>query len=369
MTFAKTWPLLLAILLAGCAGMSTDYDTPAQAGQIPFDVSPITAGLVNGMRVERPSAAEPPSGTTAPDAYAYRIGPADILSIYVNQPLFDDGTGDRNRAAAPGEASQESLYVVNDQGTIFLPLHGPLKVAGLTVAEAYDRIREALARFITEPQINVRVAEYRSQRVVVAGASGGGYLPITDQPMTIVDAILQGTEDASGPEEPDLRSVVLKRDGRDISVDVEALMASGDFGREWVLQDGDVVVVPENRNAVYLAGEGPNLRVTVDPFETTLAEVLLRNQQGGGNNQGSTFLRSGATRLGSIFVIRGDTSFADVYHLNARTPDALILAEQFPMQHGDIVFVSTNPVTRFNRFVSETLPSLAPLLLAEQFTN
>ena len=186
--------------------------------------------------------------------------------------------------------------------------------------------------------------------------------------MTIVDAVIQG---GGTGVDVDLRSALLKRDGRDIPVDIRALMEAGDFGRQWILQDGDVVVIAENRNAVYLAGEGPNVRRTIAPYETTLAEILIGGGQDGGSGGGGggAFLKSGSALIGSIFVIRGDTSFADVYHLNARTPDALLLAEQFPMQHGDIVFVSTNPVSRFNRFVSETLPSLAPLFIADQIAG
>ena len=353
-------------LLNGCSGMGTDYDEPATAGQIPFDVDPITPTLVSGLSVDLPAATRAPTGSAERASYAYRIGAADTLSIFVDQPLFLE-SGNNPGVAGSGTSEQDArLYTVNERGEIFLPLHGPLEVVGLTISEAYERIRAALAAFISDPQINVSVAEFRSQYATVISEAGQGeYIPITDQPLTIVDAVIRAGDNS----ESDLRQIVLKRDGVDMVVDVAALIASPDFGGDWILQHRDVVVIPENANGVYLLGEGPNQRRQIDPYRTSLAQVLLpqvmeEQQMMQGNQQGG-FLNRGSTNAGSIFVIRGDTDFAQIYHLNARTPDAMILAERFPMQDGDIVFVTTRSVTRFNRYIAELLPSLAPIFLAE----
>lgn len=352
--------LLCAFLISGCAGMGAPYDSPADANQIPFRVEPVTPRLLERLSVELPKAAlAPASDPSATQDYVYRIGAADILSVSVNEAPTERSFAPQDAAAPPSE--QSPLLVVNERGEIFLPLHGPLAVEGLTVSEAYERILNALSRFITNPQINVRVAEFRSQRVTVATPSGEGqFLPITDQPLSIVDAILQVGGD---PELADLRSVILKRGGRDTIVDARALMASPGFGHDWLLRDGDIVVVPENREAVYVVGEAPTRRTAIVPYQTTLAEVLL-DRQPGGSARLQNFLIEGSALASRIFILRGDTAFVDVYHLNAKSPDAIILADRFLMQSGDVVYVSTNPVTRFNRFVSETLPSLAPLLAA-----
>ena len=359
----------IAITMAGCSGMSTDYDRPAEAGQIPFSVAAVSPDLVSELRVSLPEPSSPPTGTKARSEYAYRIGTADVIALYVDQPLF---TAPGDSAAENGaEPEPAQLYTVSEQGEIFLPLHGPLEVAGLTLTETYEGILTALRDYIANPQINVSVAEYRSQRAtVVVGDGSGTYLPISDQPLTIVDAIIQAVGATSA--DLDLRSTVLKRDGRDYPVDVRALMDSNRFGSDWLLQDGDVVVVPDNGNGVYLLGEMPNQRRPIDPFSTTLAEVLMPQAmpgQGGmqGGNQGGGFLNSGAADIGSIFVIRGTPERAQVYHLNARTPDSIILAERFPMQDGDVVFTTTRNVSRFNRYIAELLPSLAPVLIASQF--
>jgi polysaccharide export outer membrane protein len=348
--------LTIILALAGCAGMGTQYDTPAEKNQILFTVEAITPALTQGLRSRPPVGAALPEDMVAPEDYTYRIGPTDVLSIFVNQSLFAD-------ASAPSYAvdrTAESLYVVSNSGQIFLPLYGPLKVAGLTVSEAYAEIERALSQFITRPQINARVAEYRSQRIGVVGeVEMPGFVPVTDRPLAITEAIVT----AGILETADLRKVVLKRKGAEHVVDVYDLINSPSFGQRWVLQDGDVVWVPQNKNKVYVLGEAPNRTAYIDPYNTKLAEILVPiDAQGSAASRSGNYLQGGTALTGSIFVIRGDVDQARVFHLNASSPESLILADEFQLLSGDIVFVSTREITRFNRFVAQLLPSVGSLL-------
>ncbi|QNK00023.1 hypothetical protein [Dyella telluris] len=47
---------------------------------------------------------------------------------------------------------------------------------------------------------------------------------------------------------------------------------------------------------------------------------------------------------------------ATVYQLDARSPDAFILANQFKVKPGDVVFVGPAGITRWNRFLTQLLP-------------
>ncbi len=348
--------LVTLIVLTGCAGMGTQYDTPAEKNQILFTVEPITPTLTLKLRARPPQGADLPNDMVTQQNYTYRIGPTDVLSIYVNQSLFADSSTPTTAA----DRAAESLYVVSNGGQIFLPLYGPLHVAGLTTSEAYLEIERALARFITRPQINVRVAEYRSQRIGVVGAvEEPGFVPVTDRPLAITEAIIS----AKVLDTADLRQVVLKRGGVEYTVDVYDLINSPTFGQEWVMQDGDVVWIPPNKNKVYVLGEAPNRTAFIDPYSTKLAEILVPiDQQGSTASRAGNYLQSGTALTGSIFVIRGDVDQARVFHLNASSPESLILADEFQLVSGDIVFVSTREITRFNRFIAQLLPSVGSLL-------
>lgn len=63
----------------------------------------------------------------------------------------------------------------------------------------------------------------------------------------------------------------------------------------------------------------------------------------------------------ALYVIRGAEDMAKepakVFQLNAKSPTAFALAKHFPLQPQDVVFVGPANITRWNRFISQLLPS------------
>ena len=49
---------------------------------------------------------------------------------------------------------------------------------------------------------------------------------------------------------------------------------------------------------------------------------------------------------------------ATIYNLNAASAVGFMLADKFPLEARDIVYVSPAPITRWNRFLSQLLPSI-----------
>ena len=58
-----------------------------------------------------------------------------------------------------------------------------------------------------------------------------------------------------------------------------------------------------------------------------------------------------------IYVIRKGAK-PQIYLLNADSPDALLFADRFGLPPRDIVFVSTSRITRWNRIISQLVPSV-----------
>lgn len=85
--------------------------------------------------------------------------------------------------------------LVRTDGTVSLGFYGELKVAGLTIQEAREKIENHLAQFIRNPIVNVDVFSYNSKGVYVV-ADGAGFgsqavrLPFTGNE-TVLDAISQ----------------------------------------------------------------------------------------------------------------------------------------------------------------------------------
>lgn len=114
----------------------------------------------------------------------YKIGPYDILNIIVwNHPELTTPT---NQIATP----EQNGILVDEQGYIFFPFAGKVKVAGLSLDEARVALEHKLKDYIRDPQLSVRVATFRSQLVQVIGeVNQPGLVPITDRPLSVMEAI------------------------------------------------------------------------------------------------------------------------------------------------------------------------------------
>jgi polysaccharide export outer membrane protein len=66
-----------------------------------------------------------------------------------------------------------------------------------------------------------------------------------------------------------------------------------------------------------------------------------------------------------VYVIRGvenlDVEPAKIFQLQAESPAAMALATHFDVRPQDIVYVGPANVTRWNRFISQLVPSAAIL--------
>ena len=77
------------------------------------------------------------------------------------------------------------------------------------------------------------------------------------------------------------------------------------------------------------------------------------------------------SNAGQIYVVR--TTAADtqpaVYHLEARTPAALVLAEKFMLKPRDVVFVDPVPLATWNRVLNLILPGAAAVTTTSTVVN
>ena len=275
------------------------------------------------------------------DYQDYKLGPGDIINVIVwDHPEITIPAGSYRSA-------EQSGTLVADDGTIFFPYAGVFKVAGMTPREVRDVLAKRLAKVIENVQLDVRIVAFRSKRVYVVGeVSKPGVLAIDDIRMTLVEAINR----AGGiTEHADHASVLLTRDGTTYRVDLQALYEEGDTTQNVLLQPGDIVnVLDRSRNKVFVLGEvqRPGSQV-MNKRRTTLAEALAD----------AGFVNQVTSDPAWVYVMRSDNGTSELFHLNARTPDALLLAESFPLLPRDVVYVDVAAVARWNRVVSNILPT------------
>jgi polysaccharide export outer membrane protein len=372
----------VGFMLSGCAGISAPYPANSLDRKATPEVLTLTPELLVSMK--QPSGGQADllqlqSLASEPASYRYQIRPTDILKISVPSIVMINSPGD----ARVISGNADDRFTVYDNGTVYLPFGGYINVDGATPAEAQQRVITALSKYLKSEvgQVVVSVAEFRSQRVMVTGqVQKPGYQPISDVPLTLIAAIsgaggilhLRGQQDpravttATQPttnvsEYPDLRHVLLKRGNAQYVLDVEKMLKTGDVERDFVLKGGDVVIVPPlKHDTLFVLGEVIRPAVIeVAAGDANLAKVLGAV---GGINQ----LSANARR---VYVIRGDFESPTIYQLDSRHPDALLLAQKFELQGNDVVYVAEAPIGRWNRALSQILPTLQGLLSTAVIVN
>lgn len=285
----------------------------------------------------------------------YVIGPGDILSIVVwDHPelvlptqTYSIGTGPTELTFGDTGAGIPG-YPVSSDGYIQFPYVGLVKVAGLTEAQVRSSLIRGSGSYIQDPQITVRVLGYRSKRVFVEGeVKTPGPLPITDVPMTLPQAI----NTAGGAlATADRSRVYVTRNGQTTRVDLPALQQAGIDPTSILLQPNDIVrVVPRDENKVFVMGE-----VTV-PQALTMRDGALSLGDALGETGGPSQLTS---EPADIYVVRSmPNATPEVFRLNSASPQALAVAQKFPLQSKDVIFVDAGNLVRWNRFISLLFPS------------
>ncbi len=192
---------------------------PSQATSVRTGASPEAQQLVRKVGAD--------AAATAPGSSSYQIGAQDVIEIVVFK------VPDLTRSVQ-----------VADSGSINLPLIGEVQAVGLTSQEIEHELTRRLgASYLKNPQVNVYVKEYNSQRVTVEGAvKVPGVFPIRGK-MSLMQALASsgGTDrDYASADVMVFRTENGQRSGIEYNVDS---IRSGD-APDPALHSGDVVVVP-----------------------------------------------------------------------------------------------------------------------------
>ncbi|WP_316016129.1 polysaccharide biosynthesis/export family protein [Roseobacter sp. HKCCA0434] len=279
------------------------------------------------------------SGQSLPQGRGgYLVGAGDQISITV---------WEYPELTTPGSEDGGGLTVMQD-GRLYFPYVGYIQAAGRTPGQIRDRLAAGLANFLPDPQVDVRVTNFASQRVVVSGAvAQPGAFVIGDTGLTALEAILL----AGGPAEGgDLSRVTIERGGQIYAFDLSGPEQGLPVPVNPALRSGDIVsIVAYEPRQAYLFGEVGRVG-EIDLTARTMSLTQALAQSGG--------LDQRRADVSGVFLFRRVGNVTRVGQLDLTSPVGYLVGERTDVAEGDVIYVTTAPVTRWNDLISQLLPSL-----------
>lgn len=356
----------VGLLIQGCAPLAPGFSSarsdaaiavsPSGFSSATVDAPPagalteITPALIQAQRLATPATISPQVMALVGEAEPYRIGPGDVVGIVVyDHPEIAFSATPATTVADPASVSPAPGFIVSNTGQLTFPYAGPIQASGMTVQQLEDSLVQRLARVFKNPQISVRVTAFRSKRAYIEGeVKLPGLLVFTDIPMTLAEALSRSGGLATTG---DRSFVTLTRAGKTIPLDLVALTDAGIDPTRIPLKNGDLII----------ARSSAERKVSVMGEVMVQGTILMRN---GRLSLNEALSEVGGVNLNlanprQIFVIRNEPTGQAIFHLDARTPTALALADNFPLKARDVVYVDAVPLVLWNRVINLVLPSAA----------
>lgn len=343
-----------ALLMSGCAispGLRTgelpqEGKITTQAGML-IEVKPLSVDVLDQQKNTKtisPSELEAISQLFNQPNTTYRLDSGDVLtiSLWAYPEIAPPAT----------ITSGQSLgYTIDQEGLIDFPLIGSIKAKGKTIAQFSRDLRNQLTKYLKQPDAQVRILSYQSRKFFVGGqVKQSGEFIISDQPVSAYGAISK----ANGiTEQGDIQKIRLTRHGINYNLNflqLEQLDAKYSLHSLYMHQGDTLYVNSKENNKIYVLGEaGSNKPLTLREEGMSLADVI-------GESEGLNALSANPAK---IYVVRTDNKdyLTHVYQLDLSQIANIGLAQKFSMQSNDVVYVDATGLTRWNRIISQIMPS------------
>jgi polysaccharide export outer membrane protein len=363
MKFSAVLVWLAGAGLAGCAYLPTAgptasevIDRGVQDNQTRYDVVEVNANVVATLLAQPAESFRRRFGKYGkPPAPTIGIGDSVSASIWeaAGGGLF--GTSPTDHVSAGSRNVIIPEQVVGRDGAISVPFAGRVPVAGRSTVEVQHEIERRLAEKAIEPQVIVTVAKSVTNAATVSGeVVSGTRVPLSVDGDRLLDLIALAGGAKSAVYDTFVR---LSRGGVTVTLPMERLVS--DPAENIYAQPGDVLTlvrVPQTYSV--LGATGQNAQLTFNAERITLVEALAK---AGGLQD----LRSDPT---GVFLFRfeppevvaalnapqlstgPDRSSPVVYRLDMSDANSYFLAQRFPVEDKDIIYVANAKLNELQKF-------------------
>ncbi|WP_413896867.1 polysaccharide biosynthesis/export family protein [Rhodoferax sp.] len=290
---------------------------------------------------------------------AFVIGAGDVIevSIWEAPPaaLFGSTVLDPRAGPATTRATAFPEQMVNVEGFISIPFAGQIRAAGRTTNQIEAEVVQRLMGKANQPQVLVRTIRNNTANVTVVGeVTNSLRMPLTAKGERLLDALAA----AGGVRQPvNKMTLQVSRAGQMLAMPLEAVIR--DPKQNIVLQPGDVVTsLFQPLSFTVLGATGKNEEVNFETQGISLAQALARAgglQDARADAQGVFLFRfelPEAMENSAKTALTADGKVPVVYRLDLKDPATFFVAQNFPMQNRDVLYVSNSPATELQKFLN-----------------
>jgi polysaccharide export outer membrane protein len=267
------------------------------------------------------------------------IQDGDVLTIAIFHPSRSDIS-----AAIASIGSSVGFQVYN--GEIRLPDLEPIAVVGMTLQDAAQKIQNLYSAHIRDVQVFLSYKDRLERKVELAGLVQLSTIPV-DGRIRLFETLSK----AKVPPNANLFKSYVVRDNQMLPVDLFKLLKEGDMSQNIVMRGGDKIYIadPSASTLMVLGEVGKERVIDVPNGFMTIRQALA--EAGGIPYTGNKSY---------IQVIRGNILNPKIYtltwqHVIHLSSDSMLLIP------GDIVYIAATPITNWNRFMSQLLPTFVNL--------
>lgn len=211
------------------------------------------------------------------DSYEPTLKTDDLLSIIISAET-PEVTIPFNMPAIQGNYEVNNnqngikTYLIDNAGNIEFPVIGTLKLAGLTRAEAVAKIGKAVSEYIINPQVNLRILNYKVS--VLGEVNAPGSFVLESERVTLLEALSRAGDLTIYGNRHNIL-VIREIDGKKSFNRLDITKSDFMTSPFYYLTQNDVVVVEPNQARVNMSSYGQNLQVILGTVSLLVTIAVL----------------------------------------------------------------------------------------------
>ena len=274
------------------------------------------------------------------------------------EPVYRMNAGDRIEIRVYDHPDMCMNTKIGPDGMIGFAFMGQVKVSGLTIGEAANKIRDGLAPYMKSPVVSINVTDVESETATIAGACRKpGVYGISNSTLLADLYATAGTSavrlfNGVDVDEADLEHSLVFRKGEILPVDFQLAIQQGEVLNNIRIRKGDYVyIAPRLEASVSICGEVAKPHKLLWEPGLGLIETLTT----------AGWMKD--SHWQHVIIIRDGLAHPKMYKVDV---DGILAGKcrNVKLKAGDIVYVPKDDISEYNVFVKKLLPTAQLFSLA-----